>query len=163
MLDIRLIREQSDVVKDGMRKRGDDPAIIDEVLRLDARRRELLFEVEQLKAAKNAASKQIGKIKDPVERHQRIAEIKAQGDRIPLLDREVAEVEHAFNHAMLAIPNLPHPDVPVGANEDQNIVIAQEGEPRQFAFAPRPHWELGEALDIIDFERELAETGTTIV
>lgn len=160
MLDIKLIREQPDFVKERVRARGDDPTVIDEVLRLDARRRELLFEVEQLKAAKNAASKEIGKIKDKAEREQRIAAMRAQGDRIPELDREVAEAEAAFNQLMLVLPNLPHPDVPIGTSEDDNIVVRTEGTPRAFDFEPKPHWELGEALDIIDFERGVKLSGT---
>jgi seryl-tRNA synthetase len=114
MLDIKLMREQPDLVKDGLRKVGGEPTMVDEVLRLDGQRRELLFEVEQLKAAKNAASKEIGKIKDPVEREQRIAAMRAQGDRIPELDKQVSEVEAALEQQMLELPNLPHPDVPGG-------------------------------------------------
>ncbi|HEX6292467.1 MAG TPA: serine--tRNA ligase [Herpetosiphonaceae bacterium] len=160
MLDIKLIREQPELVKDGVGKRGDDPAMVDEVLRLDARRRELLSEVERLKAEKNAASKAIGKIKDPAERNQRIAEMRAQGDRIPELDKATAEVETALYQLMLLLPNLPHPDVPVGTSEDENIVVRTEGTPRSFEFTPRPHWELGEALGIIDFERGVKLSGS---
>ena len=160
MIDIRLFREQPDLVRDGLRKVGADPVVVDEVVQLDVRRRELIFEVEQQKAAKNAASKEIGKSKDPAERQRRIAEIKAQGDQIPELDRRVTEVEQELDHLLLTIPNLPHPDVPVGADEDHNVVIAQEGEPRQFDFMPRPHWELGETLDIIDFERGVKLSGS---
>ena len=103
--------------------------MVDEVLRLDARRRELLSEVEQLKAEKNAASKAIGKIKDPQERAQAIAAMRNQGDRIPELDKEVAQVEAALQALMLGLPNLPHPDVPVGTSEEDNIVVRTEGTP----------------------------------
>ena len=160
MLDIKLIREQPDLVKDGLRKVGGELTMVDEVLRLDGQRRELLFEVEQLKAAKNAASKEIGKIKDPVEREQRIAAMRAQGDRIPELDKQVSEVEAALEQQMLELPNLPHPDVPVGTSEHDNVVVRTEGQERTFAFTPRPHWELGEALDIIDFERGVKLSGS---
>ncbi|HEY0601422.1 MAG TPA: serine--tRNA ligase [Herpetosiphonaceae bacterium] len=160
MLDIKLIREQPDQVKEGIRRRGDDPALVDEVLRLDARRRELLSEVERLKAEKNAASKAIGKIKDPEERAQAIAAMRNQGDRIPELDKEVAEVEAALQTLMLVLPNLPHPDVPVGTSEEDNIVVRTEGTPREFSFTPKPHWELGEQLGIIDFERGVKLSGS---
>lgn len=160
MLDIRLIREQPDLVKEGLRRRGEDPAQIDQVLELDSQRRTLLFEVEQLKAEKNAASKAIGKTKDPAEREQRIAEMRAKGDRIPELDKQGAEVEAALTQLMLVLPNLPHPDVPAGTSEDDNVVLRTEGQPRTFEFTPRPHWELGEALNIIDFERGVKLSGS---
>jgi seryl-tRNA synthetase len=160
MLDIRLFRDTPDVVRDGIRRRGEDPAIVDEVLGLDARRRQLLNEVEQLKATRNAVSKEIGRMKDAGEREAKIAEMRAVGDRIAELDRQLAEVEAAFDHAMLMVPNLPHPDVPVGASEHENVVVRAEGEPRQFDFTPKPHWDIGEALGIIDFERGVKLSGS---
>lgn len=160
MLDIKLIREQPDFVKAGIRRRGEDPGVIDEVLRLDSQRRELIFQVEQLKAEKNAASKAIGKIKDPAEREQRIAEMRAKGDRVPELDKEVAAVEAALHQVMLVLPNLPHADVPVGESEDDNVVVRTEGAQRSFDFTPRPHWELGEQLGMIDFERGVKLSGS---
>jgi seryl-tRNA synthetase len=160
MLDIKLIREQPDLVKAGLRKRDDDPAMVDRVLEIDGRRRELIFQVERFKAEKNAASKEIGKIKDPAERTKRIAELRAQHDPIPELDKQISEVEAQLQRLMLELPNLPHPDVPVGTSEADNIVVRTEGEPRSFAFKPRPHWELGEALDIIDFERGVKLSGS---
>jgi seryl-tRNA synthetase len=160
MLDIRLFRETPDLVREGIRRRGEDPAIVDEVLGLDAKRRELLNEVEQLKATRNAVSKEIGKMKDATEREAKIAEMRALGDRIAALDREVNEVQARFDHAMLMAPNLPHPDVPTGASEHDNIVVRTEGTPREFGFTPRPHWDLGEALGIIDFERGVKLSGS---
>ena len=160
MLDIKLIREQPDVVKQGIRRRGDDPAIVDQILGLDARRRELLTEVENLKATRNAVSKEIGKMQDAAAREAKIAEMRAVGDRIAELDREVAAVEAEFDYAMLMAPNLPHPDVPTGASEHDNVVVRTEGRPRGFDFTPKPHWELGEQLGIIDFERGVKLSGT---
>lgn len=160
MLDIKLIREQPDTVRAAITRRGDDPAIVDRILDLDMRRRALLAEVEQLKAEKNAASKQIGKLKDAEERQRAIAAMREQEDRIPQLDRQVAEVEAAFTEAMLAAPNLPHPDVPTGTSEADNVVVRTEGQQRQFAFEPKPHWDLGEQLGIIDFERGVKLSGS---
>jgi seryl-tRNA synthetase len=160
MLDIKLIREQPDLVRAAINRRGDDAAIVDQILELDARRRALLNEVEQLKAEKNAASKAIGKLKDPDERQRAIVAMRAQEDRIPELDRQVAQVEEAFTRAMLMAPNLPHPDVPTGTTEHDNLVVRTEGQPRAFDFEPKPHWELGEALDIIDFERGVKLSGS---
>jgi seryl-tRNA synthetase len=160
MLDIKLIREQPDLVKAGIQRRGDDPAIVDQILSLDAQRRELLTQVENLKATRNAVSKEIGKMQDATAREAKIAEMRAVGDRIAELDREVAAVEAEFDHAMLMAPNLPHPDAPTGASEHDNVVVRTEGRPRAFDFTPKPHWELGEQLGIIDFERGVKLSGT---
>jgi seryl-tRNA synthetase len=160
MLDIKLIREQPDFVREGIRRRGDDPAIVDQILGLDARRRELLTQAENLKATRNAVSKEIGKMQDAAAREAKIAEMRAVGDRIAELDREVAAVEAQFDYAMLMAPNLPHSDAPTGASEHDNVVVRTEGRPREFDFTPRPHWELGEQLGIIDFERGVKLSGT---
>jgi seryl-tRNA synthetase len=160
MLDIRLFREQPDLVKDGLHKVGADPTVVDEVLRLDGRRRELIFEVEQQKAAKNAASKEIGRTKDPAERQRLIEAMRAQGDRIPELDQQIAQVEAELNHLLLTIPNLPDPQVPVGADESENVVVREEGEEPQLDFDPKPHWDLGPALGILDFERGIKIAGS---
>lgn len=160
MLDIKLIREQPEHVKERIVARGDDPVIIDQILAADAARRTLLNEVEALKAAKNAASKAIGKLKDPAERQQAIAAMRAGDDRIPELDRQTAAVEAEFERLMLLAPNLPHPSVPVGTSEHDNIVARTEGTPRAFDFTPKPHWKLGEQLGIIDFERGVKLSGT---
>ena len=160
MLDIRLIREQPDFVKEQLGRAGVEPAQIDSVLQFDEQRRMLLHEVEALKATRNAVSKEIGKMKDAAERNARIAEMRGVGDRIAELDREVAAVEEQQRMALLELRNLPHRDVPDGADEDANVVIYHEGQPRQFDFEPKPHWELGEALDIIDFERGVKLSGS---
>jgi seryl-tRNA synthetase len=160
MLDIKLIREQPDFVKAGIARRGDDPTIIDQILALDARRRELLNQVETLKATRNAVSKDIGKMKDPAEREAKIAEMRGVGDQIAALDGEVAEIERDWQLQMLLVPNLPHPNVPTGSSEHDNVLTRTEGEPRSFEFAAKPHWELGERLGIIDFERGVKLSGT---
>jgi seryl-tRNA synthetase len=160
MLDIRLIREQPDLVKASLGRTGVDPAQVDAVLAYDEQRRVLLREVEQLKALRNAVSKEIGKMSDAAARDAKIAEMRAVGDRIAELDRELAAVEEQQYAALMELRNLPHPSVPDGPDETYNVVIAQEGEPRTFDFTPKPHWELGEALDIIDFERGVKLSGS---
>ncbi|WP_448542520.1 serine--tRNA ligase [Roseiflexus sp.] len=160
MLDIRLIREQPDLVKAALGRTGVDPAQVDAVLAYDEQRRTLLREVEQLKALRNAVSKEIGKMSDAAARDAKIAEMRAVGDRIAELDRELAAVEERQYAALMELRNLPHPSVPDGPDETHNVVIAQEGELRTFDFAPKPHWELGEALDIIDFERGVKLSGS---
>ncbi|GAB4205308.1 MAG: serine--tRNA ligase [Roseiflexaceae bacterium] len=160
MLDIRLLREQPDLVKAQLGRAGVDPAQVDTVLAYDERRRALLREVEVLKATRNTVSKEIGKMKDAAERDAKIAEMRGVGDQIAAIDREVAEVEEQQRAALLELRNLPHPDVPVGADEEGNVVLATEGEPRSFDFQPKPHWELAEALGIIDFERGVKISGS---
>jgi seryl-tRNA synthetase len=160
MLDIRLIREQPDLVKAALGRTGVDPAQVDAVLAYDEQRRALLREVEQLKALRNAVSKEIGKMSDAAARDAKIAEMRAVGDRIAELDCELAAVEEQQYAALMELRNLPHPSVPDGPDETYNVVIAQEGEPRTFDFTPKPHWELGEALDIIDFERGVKLSGS---
>jgi seryl-tRNA synthetase len=160
MLDIKRIREQPDIVKAGIQRRGDDPTQVDAVLALDERRRALLKEVESLKATRNAVSKEIGRMAEPAGREAKIAEMRALGDRIAALDAEVAAVEAEFDRLMLLLPNLPDPRVPDGMSEADNRVVRTEGTPRTFDFTPKPHWELGEALDIIDFERGIKIAGS---
>jgi seryl-tRNA synthetase len=159
MLDIRMVREQPDVVKDALGRTGVDAGQIDALLADDEQRRTLLKEVEQLKATRNTVSKEIGKMKEAAERDAKIAEMRAVGDRIAELDRQVAEVERRQFEALAGLRNLPHPSVPDGPDEEHNVVISTEGEPRQFDFEPKPHWELGTALDIIDFERGVKLSG----
>jgi seryl-tRNA synthetase len=160
MLDIRLIREQPDFVKDGLQKVGADPAIIDEILQLDVRRREILTQVESLRAERNAVSKEIPKIKDAEERNARIAQMRQVGDQIAQLEKELEEVEQTFTARMLEVPNLPHPSVPVGKDESENVVVKYEGDLPTFEFTPKPHWELGEQLGILDFERGIKISGS---
>src|SRR6185436_4347893 len=160
MLDIRLMREQPDFVKAQLARRGVDAAQVDEMLALDEQRRGLLKEVETLKATRNAVSKQIGKMNQAAEREAKIAEMRAVGDRITEMEREVAALEERQRALLLELPNLPHADVPPGPDEDANVVLCQEGAPRSFDFTPRPHWELGEELDIIDFERGVKLSGS---
>ncbi len=160
MLDIKLIREQPDYVRQQLARTGSDPAPVDRVLTLDEHRRALLREVETLKAERNTVSKEISTMKDAAARAERIAAMRAVGDRISTIDAQVSTVEQDLNAALLEIRNLPAADVPDGPDESANVVIEQEGEPRHFDFTPRPHWELGELLGIIDFERGVKLSGT---
>ncbi|HSH79183.1 MAG TPA: serine--tRNA ligase [Herpetosiphonaceae bacterium] len=160
MLDIRLFRDQPDFVREGLRKLGEDPGVVDEVVRLDERRRQLLVEVEALKAERNVVSKQIGAMKDKAERDIRIGEMRAVGDRIGELDQQVAVVEAELNTLLLTIPNMPDDAVPVGADESENVVVRVVGDEPRYDFTPRPHWELGASLGILDFERGVKISGS---
>ena len=160
MLDINLMREQPDIVRTALRNRQDDPAVIDLVLQLDERRRGLLLMVETLKAQRNAVSKEIGKMKDPAERQSKIEAMRAVGDQIAALDKELASVDTDLQAVTSALPNLPDSRVPIGKDDSENVVLRTMGEPKQFDFTPRPHWDLGPALGIIDFERGTKITGS---
>src|SRR6202790_3209203 len=159
MLDIRLIRERPDFVKAELGKCGVDPAEVDHILETDARRRSLQHELDDLRARRTRESRELGKA-TPQEREQRRTEMRALGDRISAGERELTEVEQQFEQLMLGVRNLPRPYVPVGKSEADNKVVRGEGQPAQFAFKPLPHWELGERLGIIDFERGVKLSGT---
>ena len=159
MLDINLIREKPEMVKAAMLDLNAE-APIDQILSLDASRRELLQEVESLRAERNTVSKEISRSRDQEQRQIKIERMRAVGDRIKTLERELKDVESDLYEAMLLVPNLPGEDVPVGPDESHNVVVRQEGEPRLFSFEPLPHWDLGPTLDIVDFERGVKLSGT---
>jgi seryl-tRNA synthetase len=160
MLDLNLIREKPDLVRTALQNRQLDAAPVDEILRLDERRRSLLTQVEALKAERNAVSKEIARIKDPTERQAKITAMREVGDKIGALDKEVAEVEAQLNRLTAAIPNIPDARTPVGASEEENVVIRTVGQLPEFDFEPKPHWDLGPALGILDFERGTKITGS---
>jgi len=159
MLDIQLIREKPEEVKAALARRG-IALPIDQVLSLDSQWRETLTEVETLKAERNKVSKEIGKMADKGARQDRIAAMRELGARIDALDGEVAEVEAQIHELLIEIPNLPHLSVPDGPDESANVVVRTVGELRTFDFDPKPHWELGSALGIMDFERGVKVTGS---
>ncbi len=159
MLDIRLIRERPDFVKAELAKTGVDPAEIDRVIAVDADRRRLQHELDELRARRTRESRELGKA-NPEERESKRAEMRELGDRIAAGERELAEIEQRFSDLMLGLRNIPRPYVPVGRSEADNKVVRSEGEPARFDFQPLPHWELGERLGIIDFERGVKLSGT---
>ncbi len=164
MLDIKLIREQPDLVRERLATRGaGDEGRIDEVLNLDERRRKLLTEVEALKAQRKRVSKEIGALmgqKKTAEAEAKKKETGDLGDRIAQLDHEAVEAEKARDAVMLQIPNLPHASVPVGKTTEDNPVIRLHGEKPAFAFQPKSHVELCEKLNLIDFERATKLSGS---
>src|SRR6185369_16693982 len=160
MLDIRLIRTETDHVKAELAKVGVPASQVDEVLEADRVRREAIQAVEALRAERTKAPNRIRDMKDAAEREQAIAETRALGDRIPAAEQVVAEAEERFTRLMLEMPNLPHPDVPVGPDDSCNTVVRTEGQAAAFDFTPIPHWDLGPRLGIIDFERGVKVSGT---
>lgn len=159
MLDLNLIREKPDLIKAALVALNTE-APIDQILSLDARRRGLLTKVETLRARRNAVSKEISQLKDPDARQAKIEEMRAVGNQIQDLESELKAVETDLYEALLQVPNLPAPDVPIGPDESHNQLIRQVGQPRAFDFEPLPHWDLGPALDIVDFERGVKLSGS---
>ena len=154
MLDIRLIRTDPEKVRQGFVKRGQDPAPLDALFRADERRREVLQEVEALRAERNRVSEEIGKLKKGgSDAAEMVAEMRRVGDRIKAIEEDLREVEVEFDRLMLEMPNIPDSSAPAGADEDHNVIVREWGEPRAFDFEPRPHWEIAANLDIVDFER----------
>ena len=160
MLDIELIREHPDFVKEGMCKVGQDAAIVDRVLELDADWREGLAAVERLRAERNRVSRAISNMPAGDERDTEIARMRKVGDQIKELDAEAAALREELDGIMLRMPNIPHELAPVGKDESENVVTRTEGEAREFDFEPRPHWEVGEGLGILDFERGVKMSGS---
>jgi seryl-tRNA synthetase len=130
------------------------------VVEADRRRRDAIVAVETLRAERTAASKAIRDTKDPAAREAAIAAQRGVGDRIAGAEREVEAAEAEFQRQMLLLPNLPHPDVPVGPDDTANTVVRVEGTPATFDFTPQPHWDLGPKLGLIDFERGVKISGT---
>jgi seryl-tRNA synthetase len=160
MLDINILRNNPDMVRASLKNRRADSAPVDKVLDLDAQRRSLLTQVEQLKAQRNAASKAIAAIKDPAEKQAKIAEQKGVGDQISGLDEEVRRVEKELDDILAAIPNILDPRVPDGDDDSQNVVLRVVGEPKTLPFEAKPHWDLGTQLGIINFEEGVKLTGS---
>lgn len=155
MLDVRRFRHEPGEVKRALGRRGNPeyPALVDEVLALDENRRAAIGEANELKARRNEASKRIGELKRAGDdADEIIVEMRGLGDRIDALDELIRANEARVEEILLAVPNLPLEEVPDGG-EESNRVVSVWGEPRRFAFAPRPHWELGEALSILDIPR----------
>jgi seryl-tRNA synthetase len=159
MLDIRFIREHPDLVREGIKKKGDVDRV-DEILSLDGRRREIIGGAEALKNTRNVVSEQIGKLKkEKQDASGPIAEMEKVKESIRALDDELKGVEEKLSALMLTVPNVPHPSVPVGTTPADNVTIATWGEEPAVDFEMQPHWVLAEKLDIIDFERGVKISG----
>ena len=164
MLDIKLIRERPDFVRQRLATRGaGDEAQVDKVLQLDEQRRKLINEVEALKAQRNKASKEIGALmgqKKVQEAEAKKKETRELGDRIAQLDKEANETDAALHQLLLSVPNLPHESVPVGKSAEDNRVIRTHGQKPEFGFKPKSHVELCEQLKLIDFARAAKLSGS---
>ena len=167
MLDIKLIREKPDLVRQRLATRGaGDESLIDKILQADEQRRKCLTEVESLKSRRNRVSKEIGALmgrKKIQEAEDRKRETRELGDRIADLDKQAAGAETLRDGLMLQMPNLPHESVPVGKTAEDNPVIRIHGEKAQFGFKPRTHVEICESLGLVDFARAAKLSGSGFI
>ena len=156
MLDLKRIRNNPEEIKKSLLNRGEDfnESIIDEILALDEERRNILVDVEALKSKRNQVSAEIPKLKKAGQDVTTImTEMREIGDKIKADDARVSEIDEKLQYIMLRIPNIPNPQVPEGASDEDNIEIKKWGEPKTFNYEPKAHWDLGTDLKVLDFER----------
>ncbi|MEZ2458811.1 serine--tRNA ligase [Salinicoccus roseus] len=164
MLDIKLIRNEAEKVKEKTQKRGVDPAIIDEILELDESRRKLIQDTEELKKERNRVSEEIAQKKRNKENaDEAIQAMRQVGEDIKDIDARLNAVKMDFEDRMSRVPNLIHDDVPEGADDTENVEIRRTGDPRQFDFEPKAHWDILEDLELADFERAAKVSGARFV
>lgn len=160
MLDIKILRQEPERIKDALKKRNNS-LDIEPAIELDKQRRAILTEVEQKKAKQNEISKKIPQMKKAGENTDSIfAEMKELSNEIKADDDKVREIDEQLRDFMLKIPNIPNPEVPVGADDSENVELRKFGTPREFDFETKAHWDIGTDLDILDFERGTKVAGT---
>ena len=163
MLDMKFVRENPELVMEAVKKRNGNLDLT-EFLELDKKRREITVQVETLKSERNSASQEIGKLKKAGQDvTEQMAAVRALGDKIAEDDKELKEIEIRLKEILLTIPNIPADDVPVGADDSANPVVRTWGEPGKFEFEPKAHWDIGEGLNIIDFERGVKVSGARYI
>lgn len=160
MIDINLIRKQPDRARGSLERRGQDAAVVDQILAADEERRLKLSELEAHRNQRNVGSKEIGRMANDPQRQGKIDAMGAINARIKVLESDVDGIESRLNDLLSAFPNVPDDDVPFGRDDSGNIVIKTVGEPRKFDFKPVAHWDLGPARGIIDFERGVKLAGS---
>ncbi|MDD2211995.1 MAG: serine--tRNA ligase, partial [Clostridia bacterium] len=164
MIDLKFVRKNPDLVKEGLRKRNSSTEIIDKFLEVDEVRRQKIAFVEQMKNERNTVSEEIGRLKKAGQKaEEKVLKMRAASQKIKEVDEEVRGIEEELAQLLLAIPNLPHQSVPVGTDESANREERRWGTPPEFTFQPQPHWDLGEQLAILDFERAAKVTGARFV
>ena len=161
MLSLELIRRDPDFVRNALVSKGEEDPI-DTILDLDVKRRETVTEGDELRARRNEVSRDIGKARSSGEQPSDaiVDEMRQVGDRIGLLEDQVRLLEVQINDILLSLPNIPHSSAPAGEGEEDNLIIRTWGTPKQFSFTPAQHWDIGERLGIIDFERGVKLSGS---
>ena len=164
MLDIKMIRDNIDYYVELLNRREGDFSYLHDLVKKDQRRREIIIQVEKIKALRNETSKKIGLFK---REGKDVSEIMKQveniGEDIKKFQDELREIEEFITQKLLSTPNIPHEDVPIGKDDTENVEIKVVGEPTSFDFKPLPHWELATNLDILDFERASKISGSRFV
>jgi len=160
MLDANIIRADPDAIRKMMIDRNKDPSILEEFLSADSEWRSLTDENNRLRKLRNEVSLKISKMDKGSEKDSAISEMKQVSDKIKDNDSRMAELEDIRSDRILNIPNVPHGSVPFGKDSNDNVVVYERGERRKFDFTPKEHWEIAEALDIIDFERAVKVAGS---
>ncbi|MCZ2493070.1 serine--tRNA ligase [Dellaglioa carnosa] len=161
MLDIKMIRQNVDEVKEQLGNRGVKPEIIDEIVSKDRKRRDIIVQTETLKKQRNDVSQAIAQLKRNKENADtQIEEMKKVGDAIKAFDEELNGLDEEVTDMASRLPNMPNKTIPVGPDEDSNVELRKVGTPRTFDFEPKAHWEIGEKLDILDFERGAKVAGS---
>jgi seryl-tRNA synthetase len=161
MLDIKLIRDNPELVRESLEKRGYSPDSIkslDRIIEIDSRYRTLLRQTEELRAKHNEASKRLSKSNEKPP--ELIAQMRQLGEQISSLQQQTKEAKASLDSLLLELPNIPHSSVPLGKGPDDNVAVRTWGKPKEFPFRPLPHWELGEKLGIIDFQQGVKLSGT---
>src|SRR6266849_5724971 len=161
MLDLNFVRDNLPLVEEKLRQRGMDPAaVLKDFREVDTQRRRAITELETSKARRNTASEEIGKLKKAgQDASGAMAETKELREQIQALERTAGDLDTRLREILVGIPNLPHASVPVGHSTEENVEVRRWGKPPQFDFTPKPHWELGEQLGVLDLERAVKLTG----
>jgi len=160
MLDLKFIRENPEKVREAIKNKG-EKANVDLLLNLDQKRRSLLLQADELKHQKNVTSDKIARMKkEKQDSSEEIEKMRKVSEQISALDEGLRQWEEKIDHLLLTIPNIPHPSVPIGSDEDANVVIRSWGELPRFDFEPRPHWELGQILGILDLAKAAKVSGS---
>ncbi|MBA4537676.1 serine--tRNA ligase [Bacillus aquiflavi] len=164
MLDLKYLRANFSEIKEILQYRGEDLTDLDKFEELDQKRRELIIESEKLKSKRNEVSQKIAVLKrEKKDADHIIKEMREVGEQIKALDDQLRNVEEMLDQLLLSIPNIPHKSVPIGETEDDNVAIRKWGKIRQFDFEAKPHWEIANQLEILDFERASKVTGSRFV
>ena len=160
MLDIKRIRKNPEALVAAMKARRNKGADVSGLLELDEKRRSLIVEVEALKAKRNEDSAKVPQLKKQgLDASELLAEMKLVADKIKELDAELSEIDAQLDDMLMKIPNIPHESVPDGADDRDNAEIRRYGKPTEFSFEPKAHWDIGEALGILDFANAGKITG----
>ena len=165
MIDIKLIREKNEIVKEALRKRGENQEILDEILEIDERRRKLLTQLNQLRAKRNDLSKLVAKLKAQKEEEKSreiIEKSKNVSNEIKILEETLRKLESELKAKLLYIPNIPDESVPVGEDESKNVEVKKWGKPKEFDFEPKAHWDFADK-NWLDFERAAKLSGSRFV